>query len=163
MTTDHSQVVSMLSVPAGLHLSAGITFPGNKSKMLIYGCTAERFKLKPRGRTSLPRTEGFNTGPGDTHTLTQVRHIFRFVFCLVFLVFWWNESRFQYLFLIIYKIISAATTQSKHDSFLHAGGGQRQVWWLLQAPVPVEGEHLQAALQRAPGVLRGLSIFQCVL
>lgn len=50
-----------------------------------------------------------------------------------------------------------------HDSFLHSRGGQCQVWWIHQAALQMEGKHLPADLQGAPGVLWGLSVFQFIL
>lgn len=62
------------SVTVGVYL-LGFRFPGNKSKMFIYGSTAERFKLRPRGGTFLLRSAGLDTGPGDTPALTGKTHL----------------------------------------------------------------------------------------
>ena len=122
--------------------------------MLIYDSTTERFKLRPRGRTSPLRTRHRTR----SYTCPQVRHPFRFFFVrksMMNKIIKRNSFRF-YIF---------STTQKKprHDSVLHTWSGQCEIWWLLQAPVQVEGKHLQAALQRAAGVLSGLCLLQCGL
>lgn len=68
LIADHSSLLCELKKRC-FHVGvfrSGCRFPSNKTKVLIYDSTTERFKFRSRGRNLLLRPTGFSTGGGRT-------------------------------------------------------------------------------------------------
>lgn len=154
---NHLSLMTSSQHPFGVNpslVSAGVSlhsfrFPGDKSKTFIYDGAARTFKLRPRGGPSLPS----GAAPGDTSA------------CALNACDEMNASWFTCRTSVFHRNPRPLEKEIKrgNDGVLHPRSGRCAIRGLLQAPVQVEGKHLQAALQGPPGLLCGLSVLQPVL